>query len=66
MNLISIYLDSNDPVKDLSHVLEFLCHVKYVQVCCQCLGNEMKRNTLRNLLIYFRLLVVLIILVRVQ
>lgn len=24
--------DSNDPMKDLSHVLEFLCHVKYVQI----------------------------------
>ncbi|CAF1108604.1 unnamed protein product [Adineta steineri] len=24
--------DSNDPAKDLSHILDFLCHVKYVQI----------------------------------
>ncbi|UJR21379.1 hypothetical protein I4U23_024471 [Adineta vaga] len=24
--------DTNDPVKDLSHILDFLCHVKYVQI----------------------------------
>ena len=35
-----LFLDSNDPVKDLSHVLDFLCHVKYVQVCCQYSGNR--------------------------
>jgi hypothetical protein len=61
-NLISIYLDSNDPVKDLSHVLDFLCHVKYVQVCCQNLGNKIKQNMLW---IFFRLLEVPIILVQV-
>lgn len=35
-----IFIDSNDPAKDLSHILDFLCHVKYVQVCCQTLGNK--------------------------
>jgi hypothetical protein len=66
---ISISLDSNDPAKDLSHVLDFLCHVKYVQVCCQYLGNELliiKQNILINLLLFLRSLVVLIILGQVQ
>ncbi|CAF1408042.1 unnamed protein product [Rotaria sordida] len=32
MKLAEPPCDSNDPVKDLSHVLDFLCHVKYVQI----------------------------------
>ncbi|CAF3406306.1 unnamed protein product [Rotaria sp. Silwood1] len=32
MNTKRCFKNSNDPVKDLSHVLDFLCHVKYVQI----------------------------------
>lgn len=42
-------------MKDLSHVLEFLCHVKYVQVCWFISKQYMMSN---NLFQYFYLKIV--------